>query len=1228
MKKRVLIWGLFSVLLLMLIFPLISGATLVNAERNRCLDAGGVCKPACSENEQENFDFSPDCNDGIIAEPVSAINLLIKKPSPVLPVQKKCCVALALECENGETRDYECPDGSKVYWCTCYNNQWDCIKSPEAQCAMNRNEKDYSKYSKDEAFLISDSNWRNIFSLVPVTTWTSSESYAVSSVVNYPTLIYHYENGLHYKNLAFEKPINVSSYFNEEKGPKRAVDNDAETFWQSDSNNIEQWLQVDLQQTSDIKRVEIKIDNSNTSLLVRIEGSYDGQNYFYMDDLNVDELKWYYLNFSNTQTRYIKIIFPEGANRFIYEIRVYNDIETSEFSFDADSIIHFLQLYKPQKLTIINSIPQELKDLLIAAPPIGAGLTEEQIQFISPNNYMDYWKYYNKIVYVENNYELSLLASTYASLFNAPLIIDSGSINLSLFNGKNIVVVGNLACPPGALSCEHYRTAIELQKKYVELTETDKIILINPNDRNFSLDSKLQPEKSEFEIYQTFGKHSLIAPILASAKHELIILDSIPESPTNNDCVWGADDDTVSSNVEKTESNINNVVEKLFINPKREMEYLTIIASPKAIPDSIFRYCEGTIQFRNQKDAYYSAEPNLIARKTPSIAIDNHDNLNIVWVESPTADTNDANKVIRYRKMDRNGNVIINDKNASLNSTDSTNPIIKSDSNGNLHVVWFGGNYRRINMLGTMGDIKPNLVGNQFYFDSDNNIHTLLEKDNIIGNWHYRKLDNYGNILIEFPVLVTNPKIALDNEDNVYFYWTNKVSNIKNLVYMKYDNSGNQLIPPTILMPDISSANLFIDSQNNLEAFSSKDSDIFYKKVDSQGNVIIEKTNIFTANNEISYLNSIQDSANTIHVFFSDGSFYHGKLSGTNIVDITNITSRGGESIIEINADSGNKIHVLWNDKYSLYKYNGWNHFLSDDKHKRYYDVAIDSQNNANMLSQINQLNGPQIFYERFDGTHEPVKQFLHKFWNMKPGRIYSLTTSDVSSYVAESIFYNKLIDSIYSQNSTFYSGFSIGRECNGDSCAYLAKYLRDSANNASYKAYCSSHTSIVECDHIGGPIPEQYFKNKNYITYCNHGALDGWRDFTTPDIPWLDLSYVDTDACLTNNFWQGNEVVFGANMIRRGAISYKGAVGLTLFISLVEARSLMFLTEESKNTKSLGEMNEEMYMISGMDIENLYRNDYILLGDPTIVPWLKKIEWNTLIFDQMKEFPYKYEKI
>jgi len=37
-------------------------------------------------------------------------------------------------CEEGETKKYLCADGTKVNWCTCVDNSWVCINSPETQC--------------------------------------------------------------------------------------------------------------------------------------------------------------------------------------------------------------------------------------------------------------------------------------------------------------------------------------------------------------------------------------------------------------------------------------------------------------------------------------------------------------------------------------------------------------------------------------------------------------------------------------------------------------------------------------------------------------------------------------------------------------------------------------------------------------------------------------------------------------------------------------------------------------------------------------------------------------------------------------------------------------------------------------------------------------------------------------------------------------------------------------
>ena len=40
-------------------------------------------------------------------------------------------------CEDGEVRYYNCPNGMKIIWCQCLNNDWNCIISPESQCEQN-----------------------------------------------------------------------------------------------------------------------------------------------------------------------------------------------------------------------------------------------------------------------------------------------------------------------------------------------------------------------------------------------------------------------------------------------------------------------------------------------------------------------------------------------------------------------------------------------------------------------------------------------------------------------------------------------------------------------------------------------------------------------------------------------------------------------------------------------------------------------------------------------------------------------------------------------------------------------------------------------------------------------------------------------------------------------------------------------------------------------------------
>ncbi len=54
------------------------------------------------------------------------------------------CSAGCLEYQDADTEDcdptqgaeqYQCPDGSRVPWCTCEDGTWECVDSPEDQCA-------------------------------------------------------------------------------------------------------------------------------------------------------------------------------------------------------------------------------------------------------------------------------------------------------------------------------------------------------------------------------------------------------------------------------------------------------------------------------------------------------------------------------------------------------------------------------------------------------------------------------------------------------------------------------------------------------------------------------------------------------------------------------------------------------------------------------------------------------------------------------------------------------------------------------------------------------------------------------------------------------------------------------------------------------------------------------------------------------------------------------------
>jgi hypothetical protein len=140
----------------------------------------------------------------------------------------------------------------------------------------------------------------------------------------------------------------------------------------------------------------------------------------------------------------------------------------------------------------------------------------------------------------------------------------------------------------------------ELQKWYAVETNSNKLILVNPNDLNIEVITTFTPEKSG-SISHLFSKMSLAAPFLAAAKKEVIAFTELPDSGTNSGC---SNNPTITANITQADRDAALAIQNLFVKiPK----FLTIVASPRAIPDSKYSSCDNSAQRRVQVDLKYGS---------------------------------------------------------------------------------------------------------------------------------------------------------------------------------------------------------------------------------------------------------------------------------------------------------------------------------------------------------------------------------------------------------------------------------------------------------------------------------------------------------------------------------------------------------------------------------------------------------------------------------------------
>jgi len=253
-------------------------------------------------------------------------------------------------------------------------------------------------------------------------------------------------------------------------------------------------------------------------------------------------------------------------------------------SFDADSLIHFMQQYNTEKVTLVGETPQGFDNLLVAANELGAGLNQSQLQRIDPETIILYWSSYDTLVYVKNDYKLAMMASVYASFINAPLVIQGGILDKpENFNGKQVVLVGDVMCP-GNSTCNESYTLETLQQKYIQLTHSNKIIIVNPNDMSSGLTDSYKTELGGV-ISHGFRSLSMSAPLLAASKKEVIFFQEEVTSGLFSGSVKNINNALIQNALKIRKSIIGKILK--FFGSENPPEFITIIASPDYIPDSV-----------------------------------------------------------------------------------------------------------------------------------------------------------------------------------------------------------------------------------------------------------------------------------------------------------------------------------------------------------------------------------------------------------------------------------------------------------------------------------------------------------------------------------------------------------------------------------------------------------------------------------------------------------------
>jgi len=233
------------------------------------------------------------------------------------------------------------------------------------------------------------------------------------------------------------------------------------------------------------------------------------------------------------------------------------------------------------------------------------------------------------------------------------------------------------------------------------------------------------------------------------------------------------------------------------------------------------------------------------------------------------------------------------------------------------------------------------------------------------------------------------------------------------------------------------------------------------------------------------------------------------------------------------------------------------------------------------------------------------TKERTHEdpFQDLAVGRIFSLTLSDVSSYIARDLFNHEI-----KKNDEFVIMWP------APPGNFWNMKLEGLAIEDTFEEMGFTSVSFLTNEYI--PPEPSDFENKMMLTYMDHAWINGGTyNFNTGTLNseeiWLNSPLVFMEGCGSCAFnLSGNskENLFCANLLRRGALMHYGAT--------VDASATMFdpakmIAEEVLVSETIGDAvktaRNKIVPFRDWISHTQYDQWDVLIGDPTFNPNLKK---------------------